>query len=151
MGKEDRCGRGRLRVVTPCPSLGGPPGQVHRCLAGGRHRVAGSQPAPPAGTPRHPTDLRVHAETILQSAVADVLGDDPDVDVKPSVVEGHPVPVLLNAAKGASLLVVGSRGHGVFTGILLGSVSTHCVTHATCPVTVVRDDSQQEGGDPSLR
>ncbi len=98
-----------------------------------------------------PHDLRVHAESILQSAVADVLGDDPDVDVKPSVVEGQPVPVLLSAAKGASLLVVGSRGHGAFTGILLGSVSNHCVTHATCPVTVVRDDGQQEGGDPSLR
>jgi len=97
-----------------------------------------------------PHDLRLGAESILQSAVADVLGDDPDVDVKPSVVEGHPVPVLLNAAKGASLLVVGSRGHSAFTGILLGSVSNHCVTHATCPVTVVRDDDQQEGGDPSL-
>jgi len=41
-----------------------------------------------------PHDLRLGAESILQSAVADVLGDDPDVDVKPSVVEGHPVPVL---------------------------------------------------------
>jgi nucleotide-binding universal stress UspA family protein len=61
---------------------------------------------------RHPTTPKVGAESILQETVADVLGDDPDVDVKPSVVEGHPVPVLLNAAKGASLLVVGSRGHG---------------------------------------
>jgi nucleotide-binding universal stress UspA family protein len=89
-----------------------------------------------------PRDLRLGAESILQSAVADMLGDDPEVDVKPSVVEGHPVPVLLNAAKGASLLVVGSRGHGAFKGILLGSVSNHCVTHATCPVTVVRDEGQ---------
>ncbi len=97
-----------------------------------------------------PHDLQVGAESILQSAVADVLGDDPDVDVKPSVVEGNPVPVLLNAAKGTSLLVVGNRGHGTFTGILLGSVSKHCVNHATCPVTVVRDDGEQEGGHPSL-
>ena len=89
-----------------------------------------------------PHDLKVGAESILQETVADVLGDDPDVDVKPSVVEGHPVPVLLNAAKGASLLVVGSRGHGAFTGILLGSMSNHCVTHPTCPVTVVRDEGQ---------
>jgi nucleotide-binding universal stress UspA family protein len=85
-----------------------------------------------------PADLRLGAESILQLAVDDVLGDDPDVDVKLAVVEGHPVPVLLNAAKGASLLVVGSRGHGAYTGILLGSVSIHCVTHAICPVTVVR-------------
>jgi nucleotide-binding universal stress UspA family protein len=89
-----------------------------------------------------PDDLKAGAEFILQSAVVDVLGGDPDVEVKPSVVEGHPVPALLNAAKEASLLVVGSRGHGAFTGILLGSVSQHCVTHATCPVTVVRDESQ---------
>ena len=98
-----------------------------------------------------PHDLRLGAETILQEVVADVVGDAPGVDVRPSVVEGHPVPVLLNAAQGSSLLVVGSRGHGAFTGMLLGSVSHHCVTHATCPVTVVRDDRQQESDDPSQR
>jgi nucleotide-binding universal stress UspA family protein len=97
-----------------------------------------------------PRDLRVGAESILEAAVADVVGEEPDVDVKPAVVEGHPVPVLLNAAQGASLLVVGSRGHGTYAGILLGSVSIHCVTLATCPVTVVRDGGQQDGGDPRL-
>jgi nucleotide-binding universal stress UspA family protein len=44
----------------------------------------------------------------------------------------------VEASKGASLLVVGSRGQGAFTGMLLGSVSMHCVTSASCPVTVVR-------------
>lgn len=86
-----------------------------------------------------PHDLGLGAESILQTAVADILGADPAVPVRPTVVEGHPVPVLLHAAEGALLLVVGSRGHSAFTGILLGSVSIHCVTHATCPVTVVRD------------
>jgi len=98
-----------------------------------------------------PSGLRVGAESILQEAVTDVLGDDPDVNVIPAVVEGHPVPVLLNAANGASLLVLGSRGHSTFSGILLGSVSGHCVIHATCPVTVVREGVQQDGGDPILR
>jgi len=63
------------------------------------------------------------------------------------VVEGHAAPVLLEAARGASLLVVGSRGHGEFTGMLLGSVSEHCVTHARCPVVVVRDVGDQDAGD----
>jgi nucleotide-binding universal stress UspA family protein len=44
---------------------------------------------------------------------------------------------LLHAAAGAGLLVVGSRRHGTFAGIMLGSVSQHCVQHAPCPVVVV--------------
>ena len=55
------------------------------------------------------------------------------------VSEGHPAQVLLDAAESAELLVVGSRGHGGFTGMLLGSVSQYLVTHAQCPVVVVRD------------
>ncbi|MEV0899159.1 universal stress protein [Actinoplanes sp. NPDC049802] len=54
------------------------------------------------------------------------------------VVEGHPVEALVRAATGADLLVVGSRGHGTFAGIMLGSVSQQCVQHAPCPVLVVR-------------
>jgi len=54
---------------------------------------------------------------------------------------GHPAQVLIDASKEADLLVVGSRGHGAWTGMLVGSVSIHCVTGAFCPVVVVR------GGD----
>jgi len=59
------------------------------------------------------------------------------VQVGTRVVQGHPAQVLMDAAAGAQMLVVGSRGHGTFAGILLGSVSQHCVQHAPCPVTVI--------------
>jgi nucleotide-binding universal stress UspA family protein len=63
----------------------------------------------------------------------------PNVVVKSKIVEGHPAPLLINASHGASLLVVGSRGHGEFVGMLIGSTSEHCVAHAACPVVVFRE------------
>lgn len=51
---------------------------------------------------------------------------------------GTPSAVLIEAAKGADLLVVGCRGLGGFRGLMLGSVSAQCVHHAPCPVLVVR-------------
>ena len=79
------------------------------------------------------------ARRALEDTVADVLGDHPDLTVELVVREGHPAPVLVEAAKGASMLVVGSRGHGGFAGMLLGSVSEHCVRQAPCPVTVMHE------------
>lgn len=61
-----------------------------------------------------------------------------DVSADLAVEQGHPSQVLVDASKGARLLVVGSRGLGGFSGALLGSVSTHCVHAAHCPVVVVR-------------
>ena len=55
------------------------------------------------------------------------------------VAEGVTADMLLREAKGADLLVVGSRGHGGFASALLGSVSMYCVLHAHCPVLVLRD------------
>ncbi len=74
----------------------------------------------------------------LDKAIAATFGDPPSVEVERKVVYGHPSQVLIAESRDADLLVVGNRGHGGFTGMLLGSVSTHCVTHAACPVTVVR-------------
>jgi nucleotide-binding universal stress UspA family protein len=85
----------------------------------------------------------------LEVTVVEVLGDGPGIDIDLTVVEGQAAPVLLEAARGASLLVVGSRGHWGLTGRPLGSVSEHCVAHAPCPVTVVRDVGHHDGGDAS--
>jgi nucleotide-binding universal stress UspA family protein len=69
----------------------------------------------------------------------------PGVTLTQEVVEGHAAKVLLDAATGSDLLVVGSRGHGEFAGALLGSISQHVVSHAPCPVVVV-PDSRAHGG-----
>jgi nucleotide-binding universal stress UspA family protein len=76
-------------------------------------------------------------EKIVAEAVADETAGRAPVQILTRVLHGHPAQVLLDAASGAQLLVVGSRGHGTFAGMLLGSVSQHCVQHASCPVVVV--------------
>jgi nucleotide-binding universal stress UspA family protein len=84
-----------------------------------------------------PVDWHSNAQTIQDIAVKEVLGDEAASLVR-RVAQGHPVTVLLDAAAGADLLVVGSRGHGGFTGMLLGSVSEHVVAHAPCAVVVIK-------------
>jgi nucleotide-binding universal stress UspA family protein len=91
-------------------------------------------------------DLEGMAKRTLIAALAEVSGLEPDVLVRPIVTEGHAAGALLDAAKGADLLVVGSRGHGGFTAALLGSVSMLCVLHAPCPVLVFRDGTQAAAG-----
>jgi nucleotide-binding universal stress UspA family protein len=82
-------------------------------------------------------DPAADAATIMHAAIEQAFGDRPPVGLRQQRREGHPARVLLDAGAGAELLVVGSRGHGGFAGLLLGSVSAHCVEHATCPVLVV--------------
>jgi nucleotide-binding universal stress UspA family protein len=89
-----------------------------------------------------PTDYspKGEAQTLVDEAVAKLKEGHPGLDVTSAVVEGHPAPVLIEASRMAELLVVGSRGHGEFAGMLLGSVSEHCVTNAHCPVVVIREE-----------
>ncbi|MGO8871993.1 MAG: universal stress protein [Acidimicrobiales bacterium] len=89
----------------------------------------------PSAPPSSPdTDAVSTLEEVLESARR----EHNDVIIESRVVEGHPSPVLIEASSGADLLVVGSRGRGEFAGMLLGSVSAHCVSQAACPVLVVR-------------
>lgn len=83
-------------------------------------------------------DFAGDARRELQRIIDEVLGMESGVRVVPEVSEGHAAEVLIEAAKQAELLVVGSHGRGAFSGMLLGSVSQHCVHHASCPVLVVR-------------
>jgi nucleotide-binding universal stress UspA family protein len=83
-------------------------------------------------------DFAQWAKETLEETVNDVGGEHPKVTISTSVEAGPAAAKLLEASAGADLLVVGSRGHGAFAGMLLGSVSEHCVTHAQCPVVVVR-------------
>ena len=64
----------------------------------------------------------------------------PDVEVDTRIVDDHPVQALLEAAEGAVLLVVGSRGRGGFAGLVLGSVGQGVLHGASCPVLVVRPE-----------
>jgi len=77
------------------------------------------------------------AEDLVGSQIADVLGQSPQLQLERYVTEGRAAQAILEAAKGADLVVVGSRGLGGFVGLLLGSVSSQVVHHARCPVTVV--------------
>jgi nucleotide-binding universal stress UspA family protein len=83
-------------------------------------------------------DFAATAGKVLADGVHRALGLDLEVPVEESVLPGHPAQVLIDASQNAALLVVGCRGHGTFSGTLLGSVSQHCVQHARCPVVVVR-------------
>lgn len=78
------------------------------------------------------------AAKTMADAISRAVDPHSDVTVRDQVVEGYAPSVLLAAAEGADLLVVGSRGHGELAEALLGSVSQHCVHHASCPVVVIR-------------
>ena len=77
-------------------------------------------------------------EAWLAALVRDVIGDATDVEITQSIVEDDPAPALLAAAQNAELLILGSRGHGGFAELMLGSVSLQCAHHASCPVVIVR-------------
>ncbi len=83
------------------------------------------------------------AQEVLDTAVTEAFGAHSD-QVSRTVIEGHPAKVLIDAAADADLLVVGSRGHGGFAGMLLGSVSEHVAAHAHCPVLVIRHSSDPD-------
>jgi nucleotide-binding universal stress UspA family protein len=82
-------------------------------------------------------------EKDLTAAVDEVFGPDRPADVTVRAVQGAAAHVLVEASRGALMVIVGSRGVGGFIGLLLGSVSRHVAEHATCPVLVVHADKEE--------
>ncbi len=82
-------------------------------------------------------------ETMFDQVLAAAPSMD-DLDVERSLIHGSPAEVLVDASRGANLLVLGFRGRGGFRGMHLGSVSIHCVQQAHCPVVVVRHEQRDE-------
>jgi nucleotide-binding universal stress UspA family protein len=76
-------------------------------------------------------------QKVLEQTVAEVFGDEPPAGLRLQVHEGGAAKILIDASQGAIMLVVGSRGHGGFAGLLLGSVSANVAEHAPCPVLII--------------
>jgi nucleotide-binding universal stress UspA family protein len=91
-------------------------------------------------------DLHRAAEDLLEEVIADVGADIDGLEIERRVVAGEPADVLVRAVEEPDLLVVGSRGHGGFAGLLLGSVSQRCAHHAPCPVVIVRSKKSAASG-----
>jgi nucleotide-binding universal stress UspA family protein len=81
-------------------------------------------------------EIETGARRLVEQEVAEVSHEG--VDVEAVTVDGPAATALIEAARGADLLVVGSRGRGGFTGLLLGSVSAQVAQHAPCPVVICR-------------
>jgi nucleotide-binding universal stress UspA family protein len=105
--------------------------------------VAGPMGAIIPPVPRE--DLERTAGEVLEEALQEAQVEGKGVEIARRIVEGPPAVMLVQQAESADLLVIGSRGHGGFTGLFLGSVSHQCAQRASCPVVIIpqRHESDQ--------
>ena len=112
------------------------------------HALDLAMPAPGFGTVLDETGhdfLTEAGRQVLSDGVARARAAAPKADVTSELVQGDPRRVLAELSRGASLTVVGSRGHGNLTELLLGSVARHLAAHAGSPVLVVRGEARSSG------
>ncbi|MCO1616611.1 MULTISPECIES: universal stress protein [Micromonospora] len=89
---------------------------------------------------------RQQVEELVRKAAADAAADRPGLTVHGEVFDGPPALVLQERSADAGMLVLGSRGHGGFGGLLAGSTAVSVTAHAHCPVVVVRDGQAATSG-----
>ncbi len=102
-----------------------------------------------------PPDLRepleAHAAEVARHAAELAMELEPSVYAEHEAVEGYPAAVLVAESRDATLVVVGSRGHGGFASMLLGSVSHEVTQHAACAVAIVpKTASTQSASDKAV-
>src|SRR5699024_6600893 len=86
-------------------------------------------------------DLQAEALEKIDEARAIAHEMAPDIKIGHTIAEGSPIDMLLEMSKSVTMIVMGSRGLGGLSGMVMGSVSGAVVSHAQCPVVVVREDS----------
>jgi nucleotide-binding universal stress UspA family protein len=119
-------------------------------LRGAPLRIVSAAALLPRMTPGHDatgyatvTDIiEENRDRALTKAAEHAAAETPDLLIDTDRLEGKPAEAVTESGSGAQLLVVGSRGNGAFTALLLGSVSRYVATHASCPVAVIRDEHQ---------
>jgi len=84
------------------------------------------------------TEYEEEANQVLGAAIGRFADELAGIEVQRVVREGRAASGLVDESREAALLVVGSRGHGGFVGLLIGSVSNECAHHSACPVVIVR-------------
>jgi len=88
-------------------------------------------------------ELRDLAERDLDATLQEAIPETGTIELERRVVEDRPAAALVEESRGADMIVVGSRGHGGFGGLLLGSVSQQVAHHAACPVVIVHTKREQ--------
>jgi nucleotide-binding universal stress UspA family protein len=91
-----------------------------------------------------------HCRAVLDAARAEVAAADPSLEVTTEAYVGSATMALLDAARHADTVVVGSRGRRALTALLLGATSLEVAAHAACPVVVTREGRQPEPGPASV-